>query len=240
MSKFEILPAIDVKDGNAVRLVRGELSAETQYGDPLEVALEFVEIGADWIHLVDLDAAFGKGSNFPLLQRVIESVDLKVELSGGIRDEESLLRALSTGCERVNLGTAALEDPIWTENVISRFGERVAVGLDVKGRQLSSRGWTKVGGDLYETITRLDKAGCSRYVVTDVARDGTLTGPNLELLRSVTQYSKTPVIASGGISNLVDVKAVSVIPGVEGVIIGKAIYSGQLLLSDALEVSREA
>jgi 1-(5-phosphoribosyl)-5-[(5-phosphoribosylamino)methylideneamino] imidazole-4-carboxamide isomerase/N-(5'phosphoribosyl)anthranilate isomerase len=228
MSRFEILPAIDVKGGKAVRLVQGELSAETQYGEPVQVAQEFAAAGARWIHLVDLDAAFGQGSNFPLIQKVIESVDLEIELSGGIR-----------GCNRINLGTAALENPEWTEDVIARFGEKVAVGLDVKGRELSSRGWTKVGGDLFETIERLDRAGCSRYVVTDISRDGTLTGPNLDLLREITNFTKTPIIASGGISSIKDVKNVSALSkdGVEGVIIGKALYSGAFTLLQALEIA---
>lgn len=239
MSRFEILPAIDVKGGKAVRLVQGELSAETQYGEPVQVAQEFAAAGARWIHLVDLDAAFGQGSNFPLIQKVIESVDLEIELSGGIRDEESLIKALSTGCNRINLGTAALENPEWTEDVIARFGEKVAVGLDVKGRELSSRGWTKDGGDLFETIERLDRAGCSRYVVTDISRDGTLTGPNLDLLREITNFTKTPIIASGGISSIKDVKNVSALSkdGVEGVIIGKALYSGAFTLLQALEIA---
>lgn len=239
MSRFEILPAIDVKGGKAVRLVQGELSAETQYGEPVQVAQEFAAAGARWIHLVDLDAAFGQGSNFPLIQKVIESVDLEIELSGGIRDEESLIKALSTGCNRINLGTAALENPEWTEDVIARFGEKVAVGLDVKGRELSSRGWTKVGGDIFKTIERLDRAGCSRYVVTDISRDGTLTGPNLDLLREITNFTKTPIIASGGISTIKDVKNVSALSkdGVEGVIIGKALYSGAFTLLQALEIA---
>ena len=240
MNQFEILPAIDVKGGKAVRLVRGELSAETQYGEPLQVAEDFAADGARWIHLVDLDAAFGQGSNFPLLKRVIESVDLNFELSGGIRNEDSLIKALSTGCRRVNLGTAALEDPAWTEDVIARFADKVAVGLDVKGRELSSRGWTKSGGDLFEAIDRLDKAGCSRYVVTDISRDGTLTGPNLDLLTEITKFTSTPIIASGGISSIQDVKSVSALSasGVEGVIIGKALYAGAFTLREALDVAR--
>ena len=238
MSEFEILPAIDVKGGKAVRLVRGELSAETQYGEPVQVAGEFAREGARWIHLVDLDAAFGQGENFSLIKRVIESVNLNIELSGGIRNEVSLIRALSTGCRRVNLGTAALEDPEWTADVISRFGDKVAVGLDVKNRELSSRGWTQTAGELFETIERLDRAGCSRYVVTDISRDGTLTGPNLDLLREITQFTSTPIIASGGISSIEDVKKVCELQdsGVEGVIIGKALYSGAFTLRDALTV----
>lgn len=238
-SKLELLPAIDVKGGLAVRLVQGELSKESTYGAPLEVAREFVEAGAEWIHLVDLDAAFGIGSNADLLAEVIASVDIKVELSGGIRDDESLRKALATGCKRVNLGTAALENPEWTSKVISEFGDRIAVGLDVRGHTLAARGWTKDGGDLFETLERLDRNGCSRYIVTDVAKDGTLTGPNLELLREVCAATKQPVVASGGVSklqDLIDLRELTSI-GVEGAIVGKALYAGAFTLPQALEVA---
>jgi phosphoribosylformimino-5-aminoimidazole carboxamide ribotide isomerase/phosphoribosylanthranilate isomerase len=237
--KLELLPAIDVKDGRAVRLVQGELSKESAYGAPIEVAREFVSAGAEWIHLVDLDAAFGIGSNAELLAEVIRSVDIKVELSGGIRDDESLRRALATGCQRVNLGTAALEDPQWTAKVISEFGDRIAVGLDVRGHTLAARGWTKEGGELFETLARLDADGCSRYILTDVAKDGTLTGPNLELLREVCAATKKPVVASGGVSklqDLIDLRELTSI-GVEGAIVGKALYAGAFTLEQALEVS---
>jgi phosphoribosylformimino-5-aminoimidazole carboxamide ribotide isomerase/phosphoribosylanthranilate isomerase len=223
----------------AVRLVQGELSKESTYGAPLEVAREFVEAGAEWIHLVDLDAAFGIGSNADLLAEVIASVDIKVELSGGIRDDESLRKALATGCKRVNLGTAALENPEWTSKVISEFGDRIAVGLDVRGHTLAARGWTKEGGDLLETLERLDRNGCSRYIVTDVAKDGTLTGPNLELLREVCAATKQPVVASGGVSklqDLIDLRELTSI-GVEGAIVGKALYAGAFTLPQALEVA---
>ncbi len=237
--KLELLPAIDVKDGLAVRLVQGELSETSKYGHPLEVAAEFVEAGAQWIHLVDLDAAFGLGSNAELLERVIKSVDLKVELSGGIRDDESLRRALATGCTRVNLGTAALENPKWTAKVISEFGDRIAVGLDVRGHTLAARGWTQEGGNLFETIERLERDGCSRYIVTDVAKDGTLKGPNLELLREVCAVTKKPVVASGGVSSLEDLIAIRGLTeiGVEGAIVGKALYAGAFTLPAALEVA---
>lgn len=237
--KLELLPAIDVKDGLAVRLVQGELSATSKYGDPLEVAAEFVAAGAQWIHLVDLDAAFGIGSNTKLLERVIKSVDLKVELSGGIRDDASLRRALATGCKRVNLGTAALENPEWTAKVISEFGDRIAVGLDVRGHRLAARGWTKEGGELFETIGRLDRDGCARYIVTDVARDGTLAGPNLELLREVCAVTNRPVVASGGVSSLEDLVAIRALNsiGVEGAIVGKALYAGAFTLTEALEAT---
>ena len=240
MKTLEILPAIDVKEGVAIRLVQGELDKQSKYGDPIEIATQFVASGASWIHLVDLDAAFGLGNNFEVLASVIKSVDIKIELSGGIRDDESLNRALSTGCTRINLGTAALEQPEWTESVIKKHGDKIAVGLDVRGRQLSARGWTKSGGDLFEAITRLDKVGCARYVLTDITRDGTLTGPNLELLKEVTSFTKTPIVASGGISSLRDVKTLTQLTndGVEGVIIGKALYAGAFTLAQVLAIAK--
>lgn len=238
--KLELLPAVDVKAGQAVRLVQGELGSESNYGAPLEAALDFQNAGAEWIHLVDLDAAFGIGSNAELLAEVIGKLDIAVELSGGIRDDDSLRRALATGCRRVNLGTAALENPDWTAKVIAEFGDRIAVGLDVRGRTLAARGWTKEGGDLFETIERLDKNGCARYVVTDVTKDGTLKGPNLELLRSVCEVTNAPIVASGGISSLADIQALKnlVELGVEGAIMGKALYAGAFTLQDALQVAK--
>ncbi len=237
---LELLPAVDVKDGQAVRLVQGELSRETIYGDPLEVALEFQRAGAEWLHLVDLDAAFGLGSNAELLARVVGQLDIKVELSGGIRDDESLARALATGCTRINLGTAAMENPDWTSRVVSEFGDKIAVGLDVRGRTLAARGWTKDGGDLFEALDRLDRDGCARYVVTDVQRDGTLTGPNLDLLKSVCSATDRPIVASGGISSLADIEALMSLKneGVEGAIVGKALYAGAFTFSEALARTR--
>jgi phosphoribosylformimino-5-aminoimidazole carboxamide ribotide isomerase/phosphoribosylanthranilate isomerase len=239
VKKLELLPAVDVKDGRAVRLVQGALDKESIYGAPLEVALEFQAAGAEWLHLVDLDAAFGRGSNATLLAEVVAALDIKVELSGGIRDDESLKRALATGCTRVNLGTAALEDPEWTAKVIRQYGDRIAVGLDVRGTTLAARGWTKEGGELFETIARLDRDGCSRYIVTDVAKDGTLTGPNLELLKSVCAATKAPVVASGGVSSLADIAAIAQLVeiGVEGSIVGKALYAGAFTLPEALAVA---
>ena len=239
LPELQILPAIDIKDGRAVRLFQGELAKESNYGLPVEVAQDFSAEGARWIHLVDLDAAFGIGSNFELIQEVISSVDIKVELSGGIRDDDSLKRALSTGCKRVNLGTAAIENPEWTAKVIGQYGEKIAVGLDVRGHTLATRGWTEQGGDLFEMISRLDATGCSRYIVTDVTKDGTLTGPNLDLLREVCAATSAPVIASGGISelqDLINLRAMTNL-GVEGAIVGKAIYSGAFSLAQALEVA---
>ncbi len=234
-----LLPAVDVANGKAVRLLKGQAGTETDYGDPLDAARDWVEAGARWIHLVDLDAAFGRGSNAELLARIVGEVGVKVELSGGIRDDASLTRALEAGAARINLGTAALEDPEWTERVISDHGDLIAVGLDVRGSTLAARGWTKEGGNLWETLERLNAAGCSRYVVTDVTRDGTLTGPNLELLRAVASFSPAPVVASGGIARLEDIAALAdLVPqGIDSVIIGKALYSGAFTLQQALAVA---
>ncbi|GAA5168340.1 bifunctional 1-(5-phosphoribosyl)-5-((5-phosphoribosylamino) methylidenea mino)imidazole-4-carboxamide isomerase/phosphoribosylanthranilate isomerase PriA [Pseudonocardia eucalypti] len=237
---FVLLPAVDVADGQAVRLVQGAAGTETGYGDPLEAALTWQRDGAEWVHLVDLDAAFGRGSNAELLAGVVRRLDVQVELSGGIRDDESLRRALATGCARVNLGTAALENPDWCARAIGEHGDRVAVGLDVRiteqGHRLAARGWTTDGGDLWEVLARLDADGCARYVVTDVSKDGTLRGPNLDLLRDVCKATDAPVIASGGVSTVEDLVALAELAGdgVEGSIVGKALYAGRFTLPDAI------
>jgi 1-(5-phosphoribosyl)-5-[(5-phosphoribosylamino)methylideneamino] imidazole-4-carboxamide isomerase/N-(5'phosphoribosyl)anthranilate isomerase len=231
-----LLPAVDVADGRAVRLVQGEAGSETSYGDPLAAALAWQEQGAEWIHLVDLDAAFGRGTNRELIEQVVGSLDVAVEVSGGIRDDASLEAALATGASRVNIGTAALERPEWVRTAIAAHGDRIAVGLDVRGTTLAARGWTEEGGELFDVLGRLDADGCSRYVVTDVRRDGTLTGPNLGLLRQVCAATTKPVVASGGVSSLDDLRAIAALTevGVEGAIVGKALYAGAFTLSDAL------
>jgi 1-(5-phosphoribosyl)-5-[(5-phosphoribosylamino)methylideneamino] imidazole-4-carboxamide isomerase/N-(5'phosphoribosyl)anthranilate isomerase len=231
-----LLPAVDVADGAAVRLVQGAAGTETSYGDPLDAALEWQRGGAEWIHLVDLDAAFGRGDNRDLLADVVKRLDVAVELSGGIRDDASLRAALATGAARVNLGTAALESPDWVRAAIAEHGDQIAVGLDVRGTTLAARGWTQEGGDLWETLARLDADGCARYVVTDVHRDGTLTGPNLDLLRQVCARTPAPVVASGGVSSLADLRAIAGLTGegVEGAIVGKALYAGAFTLPEAL------
>jgi len=235
-----LLPAVDVADGKAVRLTQGEAGTETNYGDPVDAALDFARQGAEWIHLVDLDAAFGRGSNTAVLRRVIKHVKgVQVELSGGIRDDRTLEAALESGAARVNLGTAALENPEWSADAISRYGEAIAVGLDVRGTTLAARGWTREGGDLWTVLERLEDAGCSRYVVTDVTKDGTLRGPNLDLLREITSRTPKPVVASGGVSSLDDIAALrDLVPhGVEGAIVGKALYAGAFTLVEALDVA---
>jgi phosphoribosyl isomerase A len=233
---FELLPAVDVAGGQAVRLVQGEAGTETAYGDPLEAALAWQEQGAQWVHLVDLDAAFGRGSNREQLLEVVKRLDIAVELSGGIRDDDSLRAALATGAARVNIGTAALEDPAWVRVAIAEHGDRIAVGLDVRGTTLAARGWTRDGGDLWAVLDRLEEAGCARYVVTDVTKDGTLTGPNLDLLRAVLDRTGKPVVASGGVATLDDLRALARLRsiGVEGAIVGKALYAGAFTLPEAL------
>ena len=238
--RLVLLPAVDVADGRAVRLTQGEAGTETSYGSPVDAALDWIEQGAEWIHLVDLDAAFGRGSNAALLRKVVkQSKRVKIELSGGIRDDASLEAALELGVKRVNLGTAALENPEWTRAVIARYGEQIAVGLDVRGETLAARGWTKDGGNLWEVLERLETAGCPRYVVTDVTKDGTLRGPNVELLRQVCERTSRPVVASGGVSSLDDIAALrELVPhGVEGAIVGKALYAGAFTLPAALDVA---
>jgi 1-(5-phosphoribosyl)-5-[(5-phosphoribosylamino)methylideneamino] imidazole-4-carboxamide isomerase/N-(5'phosphoribosyl)anthranilate isomerase len=239
---LELLPAVDVADGQAVRLVQGELGSETAYGSPLDAALQWQAGGAEWVHLVDLDAAFGKGSNRGLLAEVVGRLDVSVELSGGIRDDASLEAALATGCARVNLGTAAIENPDWCAKAIGQYGDRIAVGLDVRGTTLAARGWTEEGGDLFDVLARLERDGCARYVVTDVTKDGTLTGPNLDLLRRVCEVTDKPVVASGGVSSLQDLRDIATLTGlgVEGAIVGKALYAGAFTLPEALAAVREA
>jgi 1-(5-phosphoribosyl)-5-[(5-phosphoribosylamino)methylideneamino] imidazole-4-carboxamide isomerase/N-(5'phosphoribosyl)anthranilate isomerase len=241
MSNYlELLPAVDVADGKAVRLTQGEAGSETDYGSPLEAAQTWIDAGAEWIHLVDLDAAFGRGDNRKIIQEVVDACKgVKIELSGGIRDDASLEAALSAGATRVNLGTAALENPDWTEQVIAKYGQQIAVGLDVRGTTLAARGWTQEGGELFDVLDRLEGAGCARYVVTDVTKDGTLKGPNIELLKQVMEKTNKPVVASGGISTLEDIKALSeLVPlGLEGAILGKALYAKRFTLEQALELT---
>jgi len=237
--RLELLPAVDVAGGEAVQLVQGVAGTGGQFGDPWDAAKAWQDQGAEWLHLVDLDAAFGRGSNRELLAEIVGRLDIAVEMSGGIRDTETLEAALATGCRRVNLGTAALEDPEWTASAIAEHGDRIAVGLDVRGTTLAARGWTKEGGDLWETLARLDREGCARYVVTDVNKDGMLKGPNLELLREVCQRTDRPVVASGGVSTLDDIASIrELVPvGVEGAIVGSALYRGAFTLPEALDVA---
>jgi phosphoribosylanthranilate isomerase len=239
MSHLELLPAVDIAGGQAVQLVQGVAGSEKRFGDPVEAALRWQRAGAEWLHLVDLDAAFGRGNNRELQAQIVGRLDIAVEMSGGIRDDESLEAAMSTGCRRVNIGTAALEEPDWCAAAIAQYGDRVAIGLDVRGTILAARGWTRDGGDLYEVLARLDAEGCARYVVTDVNKDGMLQGPNLELLAGVCAATDRPVVASGGVTELADlVSLMELVPvGVEGAIIGTALYEGRFTLEDALRLT---
>ena len=233
-----LLPAVDVRNGKAVRLKQGASGSETDYGSPLDAAQAWAGAGASWIHLVDLDAAFGTGNNRTELAAIARELgsSINIEMSGGIRDDASLKAAFDAGATRVNIGTAALEDPDWTVSVIAQYGERVAVGLDVRGHTLAARGWVKEGGDLFEAMTMLDAAGCARYVVTDVTRDGMMSGPNLALLREVGERTPAKVSASGGISSIADLRAIAQLEqyGVDSAILGKALYAGAFTLEEAL------
>lgn len=239
MEKLQLLPAVDVQGGQAVQLVQGVAGTQKEFGDPLKAALRWQDGGAEWLHLVDLDAAFGRGSNADLLREIVGKLDLSVELSGGIRDDASLERALSTGARRVNIGTAALENPEWCDRIVAEHGDRVAIGLDVRGENLAARGWTTEGGPWMETLDRLVAAGCERFVVTDVNSDGMLTGPNTELLKQVAERSGRKVIASGGIATLENLRDLrELVPlGIEGAIIGTALYVGRFTIEEALEVA---
>jgi phosphoribosylanthranilate isomerase len=238
MNELILLPAVDVQGGRAVQLTQGVAGSEKVFGDPLTAALRWQDAGASWLHLVDLDAAFGRGSNADVIAGITAAMELNVELSGGIRDDASLERALATGCRRVNIGTAALENPDWCDRVVAEHGDRIAIGLDVRGTRLAARGWTQEGGELYPTLERLNAAGCQRYVVTDVASDGMLSGPNVDLLADVCARTDAPVIASGGISTLDDLRTLrDLVPaGVEGAIVGTALYVGNFTIADALAV----
>jgi phosphoribosylanthranilate isomerase len=234
-----LLPAVDVQGGQAVQLVQGVAGSEKTFGDPRAAALRWQEAGASWLHLVDLDAAFGRGSNADVIGPIARELSLNVELSGGIRDDESLARALATGCRRVNIGTAALENPAWCERIIAEHGDRIGIAIDVRGTKLAARGWVREGGDWGEAIDRLSAAGCRTFVVTDVKSDGMLTGPNLELLAAVCGRTDADVIASGGIAQLDDLRALrDLVPlGVAGAIIGTALYVGNFTIEEALEVA---
>ncbi|MHA2789311.1 bifunctional 1-(5-phosphoribosyl)-5-((5-phosphoribosylamino)methylideneamino)imidazole-4-carboxamide isomerase/phosphoribosylanthranilate isomerase PriA [Corynebacterium sp. S7] len=237
---FTLLPAVDVVDGQAVRLDQGEAGTEKNYGSPLEAALAWQEQGAEWLHFVDLDAAFGRGSNHELMAEITRKLDINVELTGGIRDDASLERALATGAKRVNIGTAALQNPEWMIEVLGKYADKVAIDIAVREEngewRTKGNGWTSDGGDLWEVLERFDAAGCSRFVVTDVSKDGTLAGPNIELLREVSAATDAAVTASGGISSLEDVLEVAKYEdeGIDSVIIGKALYEKRFTLREAL------
>jgi 1-(5-phosphoribosyl)-5-[(5-phosphoribosylamino)methylideneamino] imidazole-4-carboxamide isomerase/N-(5'phosphoribosyl)anthranilate isomerase len=239
---LELLPAIDVAGAKSIRLTAGDSQSATEYGSPLDVAKAFVDSGAQWIHLVDLDAAFSRGSNLETIAEVVQQCPgIKVELSGGIRDASSLEAALALNPKRVVLSTLALADLDFTAKALEHHGHLIAVGLDVRGSRLEARGQAEQGGELADMLAALEDFGCSRYVVTDVTRDGTLGGPNLELLQYVLARTAKPVVASGGISSLGDIRALKALvqQGLEGAILGKALYANNFTLEQAIEIAEE-
>ncbi|MBS6274963.1 MAG: bifunctional 1-(5-phosphoribosyl)-5-((5-phosphoribosylamino)methylideneamino)imidazole-4-carboxamide isomerase/phosphoribosylanthranilate isomerase PriA [Actinomycetaceae bacterium] len=240
MQKIQLLPAIDIVEGKAVRLRQGAAGSEKIYGEPIEIAAGFAAAGASWIHLVDLDAAFGRGSNHQLVVEIVKEVPaVKVEVSGGIRSQAAVEKMLNAGAARVNLGTAALENLDWAAEIIAEYGAKVAIGLDVRSEELATHGWEKAGGNLWEVLEVLEKAACPRYVVTDIKRDGMLQGVNTDLLRKVCAFTEKPVIASGGVSSIADIKELRKLAplGIEGVIVGKALYAGSLDIASALKAA---
>ncbi|HTE70696.1 MAG TPA: HisA/HisF-related TIM barrel protein [Actinomycetes bacterium] len=241
---LELLPAVDLLDGQAARLVQGVAGSQTAYGDPVEAATGFAAEGARWLHVVDLDAAFGRGPrNREQLGRIVAAVaPVRVEASGGVRTPADLHALLDLGAARVVIGTAALEGPEWVAEACASHGEAVAVGLDARGRTLQARGWTTSGGDLFEVLHRLEAAGCRRFVHTEVARDGMLSGPAIDRLGEVLAATSRPVIASGGVSSLDDLRALATLEpdGLEGAIVGKALYAGRLTVAGAIATLADA
>ena len=239
---LQLLPAVDVVNGQSVRLERGQARSARSFGDPRKAVADFVDAGAAWIHLADIDAAFGRGSNAALLAAIVEETretGVRIEWSGGVRNEESLLVAIGSGAARVNLATSALADLEWAAGAIERFGQRLAVCLDVRGAALSARGASVEIGGLWEILPVLEKAGCRRYVVTDVARDGAMNGPNTKLLREVAHAASAPIIASGGVSSLDDIRGLRELvgEGIDSAIVGKALYEGAFTLRQAIEAA---
>ena len=237
LSSFELLPAIDVSNGLSVR--PGTENSNESFGSPMDIASEWIASGAKWIHLVDLDAAYGKGENRKLISEVVSRcTGINVQISGGIRDQESLTAALQTRASRINLATSALMDMPWVESVISTHGNQISVSLDASGSRLVARGSGEDVGKLEPVLQQLEDLGCARYVVTDVKRDGSLNGPNLELLEQVLSLTGKPVIASGGIAELSDLEALVGLrsKGLAGAILGKALYVGRFSLEQALTV----
>jgi len=239
-AELTLYPAIDLMDGEAVQLVQGVPGTGGRFGDPLAVAARWREAGAEWVHVVDLDAAFGRVGNAGIVARLVAESGLLVDLSGGVRDDASLERALASGAARVSLGTAAVERPDWCARVLAEHGDRVAISLDVRNGRLATRGWTEQADDVMAAIERFAASGARRFIVTDVGSDGVLAGPNLALLADVCAGTDVPVVASGGVTTLDDVRALRgmVAQGVEGAIIGTALYRGTIDLGEALRVAR--
>jgi phosphoribosyl isomerase A len=232
-----LYPAVDIKDGRAVRLTQGRADEETVYdADPVAAAQRFADAGTPWLHVVDLDAAFtGEPRNRHLIASIVEATGCKVQASGGVRTVADVEASLGYGAERVVIGTMALTDPAFVAEVLDRVGPRIAVGLDARGTTLQARGWTEEAGDLFEAIEQFTAMGVPRFVYTDVAKDGMLEGPNVEMLAEVADATSAAVTASGGVSSLEDLRTLATChPRVDAAIVGKALYSGAFTLAEAL------
>lgn len=240
---FTLYPAVDIRGGRAVRLTRGAADAETVYDDdPVAAAVRWVEQGAQWLHVVDLDAAFeGTPRNRHLIAAIVDAAGVPVQASGGVRSMADLDAAVNYGASRVVIGTMALEEPAFVAAAVAEHGDKVAVGLDAEGTTLKARGWTREGGDLFDALHRFTTMGCARFVYTDIGRDGMLAGPNIERLHDVAEATSAAVTASGGVASLDDLRALATAhPRVDAAIVGKALYAGRFRLADALAVvSRE-
>lgn len=237
-----LYPAVDIKDGRAVRLTQGRADQETVYdADPVAAAQRFADAGSEWLHVVDLDAAFtGEPRNRHLIERIVEATGCRVQASGGVRTLDDVEASLGYGAERVVIGTMALTNPDFVREVLDTVGPRIAVGLDARGSVLQARGWTEEAGDLFDAIEQFSAMGVPRFVYTDVARDGMLQGPNVEMLTKVADATDAHVTASGGVSSLEDLR---ILAGcherVDAAIVGKALYADAFTIDEALAVGRE-
>ena len=229
-----VIPAIDLRSGRAVRLLRGDPGAETSYADdPVAVAERFQEEGARRLHVVDLDAALGEGDNREVVEAICHAVAIPVQVGGGMRSLEDIGALIEAGASRAILGTAAAADPTFVSRAVEEFAERVVVAVDVRGGRVMVKGWQEEGPALEEAIPALDEAGTPRYLVTSIARDGTLDGPDLRLYTQVLKLTETPVIASGGVRDADDIWALRDL-GAEAAVTGKALYERTLKLSQVI------
>jgi phosphoribosylanthranilate isomerase len=235
MKVMDLYPAVDIKSGKAARLTKGQIDSTENFGDPAEVVNQFIEAGSKWIHLVDLDAAFGTGTNKEIIKEITSFPNIAFQLSGGINNQTSLDFAISTNANQINLATSALHDLKWVEEVMQKYGSRLSVSLDVDAgsNQLIARGSGDNLGNLFQMIKRLDSIGCHRYILTDINADGALTGSNFDLIEKVTAVTDAAIISSGGVSSIDDLLKLRELQ-IAGVVLGKALYGGQIDLVSAL------
>lgn len=231
-----ILPAIDLQAGRCVRLVQGDFARTQEFSDdPAAVALRWQEAGARWLHLVDLDGAReGAPRNLDAIRRIRQAITLPIEVGGGLRAIESVAALFDLGINRAILGTAALKDRLFLQSCLARWGEQIAVGIDARNGLVATDGWLETSTMPALTLAReLAAEGVARFIYTDIQRDGTLSGPNLTSLAQLQQAISQPIIASGGVSSLADLRALAGL-GVEGAIVGRALYTGEVNLADAI------